>query len=81
MSRSVPLTLSALPVVAGAMLLVVVAGAAAVRTGEAGPAPVCTHSFARWQGLAGHWEGTWTNHTFSSNGELTADVSINAGGC
>ena len=60
------------------VLVVGAAGVAAVRTSEAGPVPACTDSFARWQGLAGHWEGTWTNHTFSSNGELTADVSINA---
>lgn len=31
-----------------------------------------------WQGLAGHWEGTWTDHTFSSDGTLTADVTVNA---
>jgi hypothetical protein len=30
-----------------------------------------------WQGLAGHWDGTWTNHTFNSNGELSVDVTVN----
>jgi len=30
-----------------------------------------------WQGLSGHWDGTWTNHTFASSGDLAADVKIN----
>ena len=52
------------------------AGLGLVRTSEAGSGVVCADSFARWQSLAGHWEGIWTNHTFNSNGTLTADVTI-----
>lgn len=44
---------------------------------EASGAPTCVDSYDRWQGLMGHWEGTWVNHTFSSNGTLTMDVVIN----
>jgi hypothetical protein len=45
---------------------------------EAGPPTDCDESFATFGGLAGHWEGSWMNTTFQSNGTLSVDATINA---
>ncbi len=67
-----------LPAILVAVLAAAISGVSLLSTRDAGGSSNCTESFNRWQGLTGHWEGTWTNHTFSSNGTLTADVTVSA---
>lgn len=75
MSRSIVLS-GTIGIVLAVLAAARIVGGTGPSTSEAGGAG-CTQSFAAWQGLAGRWEGTWVNHTFSSNGALTAEVTIN----
>lgn len=44
--------------------------------GETAEAGGCAQSFAVFgEALSGHWEGTWENHTFLSNGTLSLDTA------
>jgi hypothetical protein len=60
-----------------AILAAVIGGVNPLTTRDARGTTNCTQSFTLWQGLAGHWEGTWVNHDFNSNGTLTLDLVVN----
>lgn len=72
----VPVGVGGLLVAALVVAVSGVGGLALLNWSGANGVSLCVDSYDRWQDLTGHWEGTWANHTFSSNGTLTMDVVI-----